>query len=183
MKEYFRKIDYKLLDEKIAYKGRRIIIKEMKFDTGEQEIYREHVLAGNGVAIIAITDDDEIIMIQEPRTPVERVVLDIPAGKLEDGENPEEAAIRELEEETGYRAGYMKKLRDVYPSVGYSNEKLTICLAKDLVETERHLDFDEDIEVVKIPLKEVKELLDNNELKTLSSVLGLMHYFMYIDRK
>ena len=182
MKDYFRKIDYKLIDEKTAYKGKRITIKEMKFDTGEQEIYREHVLAGDGVAIVAITEDDELIMIQEPRTPVERVVLDIPAGKLENGEDPEEAAIRELEEETGYKANYMKKLRDVYPSVGYSNEKLTICLAKDLVKTERHLDFDEDIEVVKIPLKEVKKLLDNNKLKTLSSVLGLMHYFMYIEK-
>lgn len=183
MKDYFKKIDYKLVDEKTAYKGRRITIKEMRFDTGNQEIYREHVLAGDGVAIIAITDDDNLIMIQEPRTPVGRVVLDIPAGKLEENENPEEAAIRELEEETGYRAKYMKKLRDVYPSVGYSNEKLNICLAKNLEKTKRHLDFDEDIEVVKIPLKEAREMLDNNELKTLSSVLGLMHYFMYIDNE
>lgn len=183
MKDYFRKIDYKILNEKTAYKGKRITIKEMTFDTGEQEIYREHILAGDAVAIIAITDDNDLIMIQEPRTPVERVVLDIPAGKLENGENPEEAAKRELEEETGYRAKYVKRLRDVYPSVGYSNEKLTICLAKNLEISKPHLDFDEDIEVVKIPLKEAKELLDCNKLKTLSSVLGLMHYFMYEDGK
>lgn len=181
MKDYFRRIDYKIIDEKTAYKGRRITIKEMKFDTGKQEIYREHVLAGDAVAIVAITEDNNLIMIQEPRTAVERVVLDIPAGKIEVDEDPEDAAIRELEEETGYRAKYMKKLRDVYPSVGYSNEKLTICLAKDLEKTKTHLDFDEDIEVIKIPIKEAKEMLDNNKLKTLSSVLGLMHYFMYID--
>lgn len=177
--EYFKKLNYKLLDEEVAYKGRRITIKEMKFDTGNQEIYREHVLAGDAVAIVAITDNDNLIMIREPRTPIGRVVLDIPAGRLEEGENPEEAAKRELEEETGYKAKYVKKLRDVYPSVGYSNEKLTICVAKDLEKTKQHLDFDEDIELVKIPLKEAKELLDSNKLKTLSSVLGLMHYFMY----
>ena len=95
------------------------------------------------------------------------------------GEEPEDGAIRELEEETGYRAGKLKKLREVYPAIGYSNEQTIIFLATDLVKTQRHLDETEDIEVLKLPIEEVKEMLDKGEIKTSSEAIGLLNYFMY----
>lgn len=67
----------------------------------------------------------------------------------------------------------------VYPTIGYSNEKVTIILAKDLERTQTHLDETEDIEVVKIPLKEAKEMLDRNEFETASENVALLHYFAY----
>ena len=182
MKEqYYEKIDYQLLDEKVAYKGKRIIVEELHYKNPRTNeiLYREHVLAGHAAIIMPITEDDKFIMIKEPRTPIGMTVLAFPAGMIEPGEIPEEGAIRELEEETGYKANYIKKLREVYPAIGYSNEKTIIFLAKDLVKTHRHLDETEDIEVVKIPIDEVKEMLDKGEIKTSSETVALLHYFMY----
>ena len=182
MKEqYYEKIDYQLLDEKVAYKGKRIVVEELHYKNPRTNeiLYREHVLAGHAAIIMPITEDDKFIMIKEPRTPIGMTVLAFPAGMIEPGETPEEGAIRELEEETGYKANYIKKLREVYPVIGYSNEKTIIFLAKDLVKTHRHLDETEDIEVVKIPIDEVKEMLDKGEIKTSSETVALLHYFMY----
>ena len=180
-KEYYQKIDYELLDKKTAYKGKRITVEELHYKNPRtnQILYREHVLAGHAAIIMPITDNKEFIMIKEPRTPVGITVIAFPAGMIEEGETPEEGAIRELEEETGYRAGTVKKLREVYPAIGYSNEKTIIFLAKNLVKTQRHLDETEDIEVIKIPIQEVKKMLDKGEIKTSSETVALLHYIMY----
>lgn len=183
--KYFTTIDYKLLDKKTAYKGKRIVVQELHFKNPRTNeiLYREHVLAGHAAIIMPIMEDGSLLMIREPRTPIGKTVLAFPAGMIEEGETPEEGAIRELEEETGYRANFIKKMREVYPAIGYSNEKTIIFLAKDLVKTQRHLDETEDIEVVKVPMEEVKQMLDNNEIITSSETVALLHYFMYEDKK
>lgn len=182
--KYYEKIDYELLDRKTAYKGKRIVVEELHFRNPRTDeiLYREHVLAGHAAIIIPETKDGKFIMIREPRTPVGLKVLAFPAGMIEKGETEEDGAIRELEEETGYRAKSIKKLREVYPAIGYSNEKTIIFLAKDLVKTQRHLDETEDIEVLELPKDEVKQMLDNGEIKTSSEAIGLLHYFMYENR-
>lgn len=178
---YFKEIDYELLDKKTAYKGKRIVVEELHYKNPRTNdiIYREHVLAGHAAIIMPRLDNGNLIMIKEPRTPIGINVLAFPAGIIEEGETPEEGAIRELEEETGYKANHIKKLREVYPAIGYSNEKTIIFLAKDLVKTKQHLDKTEDIEVLEIPLHEAKKMLDNGEIKTSSETVALMHYFMY----
>ena len=182
--KYYKKIDYELLDEKVAYKRKRIVVEELHYKNPRtnQILYREHVLAGHAAVILPETDNGEFIMIKEPRTPIGKTVIAFPAGMIEDGESEEEGAIRELEEETGYRAGSIKKLREVYPAIGYSNERVNIFLAKDLVKTQRHLDETEDIEVIKIPIKEIKEMLDRQEILTSSEQIGLLHYFLYENK-
>ena len=179
--KYFDDIDYKLLDKKTAYRGKRIVVEELHYKNPRtnQIIYREHVLAGHAAIIMPMTDNNEFIMIKEPRTPIGKNVLAFPAGMIEEGEKPEEGAIRELEEETGYRAGKLKKLREVYPAIGYSNEQTIIFLATNLVKTERHLDETEDIEVLKIPIEEVRKMLEDGEIQTSSETVGLLYYFMY----
>lgn len=179
--KYYKPIDYELLDERTAYKGKRIVVEELHYRNPRTNeiLYREHVLAGHAAIIMPITDDGKFIMIKEPRTPVGITVLAFPAGMIEEGETPEEGAARELEEEVGYKARQLKELREVYPAIGYSNEKTIIFLAKDLIKTQRHLDETEDIEVVKIPIEEVKEMLDKGEIKTSSETVALLHYFMY----
>lgn len=183
-KRYYEPIDYELLDEKTAYKGRRIVVEELHYRNPRTNeiLYREHVLSGHAAIIIPETEDGKFIMIKEPRTPIGLTVLAFPAGMLEKGETQEMGAIRELEEETGYRARSIKKLREVYPAIGYSNEKVIIFLAKDLVKTQRHLDETEDIDVVLLPKEEVKEMLDKGEIKTSSEAIGLLHYFMYENK-
>ena len=179
--KYYEKIDYELLDRKIAYKGKRVVVEELHYKNPRTNdvLYREHVLAGHAAIIIPITNDNNFIMIKEPRTPIGKTVLAFPAGITENGETEEEGAIRELEEETGYKARKIKKLRQVYPAMGYSNEKVVIFLAKDLIKTQRHLDEKEDIEIIEVPKEELKQMLDNGEFETSMELIGLLHYFMY----
>ncbi|MFR8103816.1 MAG: NUDIX hydrolase [Clostridia bacterium] len=181
MNPYFKPLDYKLLSQKTVYKGKRITVEELEYynPRDDKQVHREHVLAGDAAVILAITEEDEVIMIQEPRTPINLTVLAMPAGQIEKGEQAEVGAIRELEEETGYLAGKMKKLREYFTSVGYTNEKISLFLATDLKKTQRHLDATEDIQVIKIPMKELKEMLDKNEIITASATIALMHYFLY----
>ena len=177
MNKYFKPINYKEISRKIGYQGKRVRVEEIEYLNGNKKIYREHVNAGPASVILPITEDGEVIMIQEPRTPIETVILALPSGEV-----PEQAAIRELEEETGYLAGNIKFMLEYYPAVGYSDEKISIYLATDLKKTKQHLDPTEDITVVKIPLEEVKEMLDNNELITASTMIALLHYFRYMTK-
>ena len=163
MEKYFKNLDYKLLDKKKVYKGKRIVVEELTYYNvrDNKKVHREHVLAGDAAIILA------------------KIILSLPAGMIEPGENSEDGAIRELEEETGYRAQSIKLMRYEYPSIGYSNERSLIFLAKDLVKTHRHLDDTEDIRVVKVHLTDLKKMLDTNEIIDASTTIALLHYFMY----
>lgn len=179
MIEYNKPLTYQLIDKKQVYKGKRVKIEEHEYLNGSEKVYREHVLAGNAVIILPITDNNEVIMIQEALTPINKIVLSLPAGQIEDNEIPINAAYREVEEETGYKAKEMVELRQYYASGGYSNEKIIIFLAKGLIKTKQSLDESEDIKVIKIPMKELKELLRRNEIMTASATVGVMHYLLY----
>lgn len=130
-----------------------------------------------------ITEDNEFIMIKEPRTPIGKTVLAFPAGMIEKEENSKEAALRELEEVVGYKAKKIQKIREVYPAIGYSNEKITIYLASQLIKSHTHFDETEDIEIVKIKIEDAKEMLKNNEIKTSGEAIALFHYFMYLYKQ
>ena len=160
MEKYFKELDYKLLNKKMVYKGRRITVEELTYYNlrDNKKVHREHVLAGDAAIILAIDENNEVLMVQEPRTPIGKIILSLPAGMIEPGEKSEDGAIRELEEETGYRAKNIKLLRYEYPSIGYSNERSLIFLARDLEKTHRNLDDTEDIKVVKIKLDELKKI-------------------------
>ena len=154
-------------------------VEEVEYLNGNKVIYREHVKAGNASVILPITEDNKVIMIQESRTPIGKVILALPAGIIEAGEDASKAAIRELEEETGYLAENIEFLRQYHPSVGYSDEKIKIYLATNMKKTKQHLDDEEDIEVVEVPLEKLIEMLDKNEIITASSTIALMHYLLY----
>ena len=162
--KYFKPIDYKEVSKKIAYQGKRIRVEEIEYLNGEKKIFREHVKAGKASVILPITEDGKVIMIQEPRTPIETVILGLPA------------AIRELEEETGYLAQSIEHLITYYPAVGYSDEKIEIYVAKNMKKTKQHLDPTEDIKVIELPMEEVIEMIDKGEFKTASTMIALMYY-------
>ncbi|MBP3503318.1 MAG: NUDIX hydrolase [Clostridia bacterium] len=178
---YFEDINYAIINKKEAYKGKRVTVEEVIYDNGNKQIYREHVKAGNAVIILAITDDNKVLMVREARSAIGKIILGLPAGKLEKGENPEKAAIRELEEETGFKAHDIKFLREVFTSCGYTDEKISIYLAKDLEKTKQNLDEDEELEVLEIPLKLFKEMIDKNEIITASTTIAGLHYLLYVE--
>jgi len=177
--KYFKEIEYKEISRKLVYNGKRVKVEELEYLNGDKVIYREHVKAGEASVILPITDENKVIMIQEPRTPIGKIILALPAGMIEKGEEADKTAIRELEEETGYLASNIEFLREYHPSVGYSDEKIKIYLATNMKKTKQHLDYEEDIKVIEVPLEELIEMLDKNEIITASTTIALMHYLIY----
>ncbi|WP_290772795.1 NUDIX hydrolase [Anaerofustis sp.] len=152
-------------------------------------VRRDHVLLPNGKtatrddldhdgasAIFALTDANEVILVQQFRCSVYDITTELPTGKLEYGEDPKDAAIRELEEETGYRAKYFEHFMDIYSAVGYCNEVLHIYLAKDLYETSQNLDEDEFLNVIKVDIKTLKEDILNNKYKDSKLICAVLKY-------
>lgn len=182
MEKYFKDMDYEKMSEEEAFNGKRVKVKIEKYynKRDNKEVYREHIKAGNGAVIMPFLDDNTLIMIEEIRTPIGKSILAFPAGLIEEGEDPAEAAIRELEEETGYRAGEIEPIIYEYPAVGYSDEKVYIFKAKNLTKTHRHLDPTEDIKVHKISVDELKELYRNGEIHSSAELIAILSYFSKI---
>lgn len=165
----------KFISSETLYEGKILDLRRDKVTAPKGEAYREIVGHNGAVAIVAITDDDNIIMERQYRYACRRVVLEIPAGKIDKGEtDPVEAAKRELKEETGYTAETLVHLGDCNPSCAYSEETVHIYLAKGLTPGEQKLDDDEALEVFEMPFDEVYEMGVRGEItdaKTLAALL------------
>lgn len=135
---------------------------------------REVVDHPGGVGIVAITDDNEVILVRQYRYPMELEILEIPAGKLEIGEDPYECAVRELSEETGYSAGKVVDLGAIYPSPGFCRETLYLYLALDLKEGKMHLDDNELLCVEKHDLNKLYDMIMKNEICDAKTVVGVL---------
>ena len=167
-------LERKLLNSELIFTGKII---NLRVDTlalpGGVQTTREVVEHHGAVAVVPINGMD-VILVRQPRHAVGLSLLEIPAGKLEDGENPEECARRELREETGFVAREMEKLFTCYSTPGFSNELLHIYLAADLAYEAPDPDFDEDIEVVTMPLEEAVGLVWNGGIQDAKSIAGLL---------
>jgi ADP-ribose pyrophosphatase len=135
---------------------------------------REIIEHGGAVGIVAITDDNKIVLVKQFRKPIEDALVEIPAGKLEIGENPKECAIRELQEETGYTAENIKLIHKFYSSAGFSNEKIFIYLATGLTPGETMLESDEFLDVMEVDVKEAFEMVIKNEIEDAKSTIGIL---------
>ena len=158
-----------------VYEGRVI---NFKVDTvtlpNGRTATRELVEHPGGVGVVAIDEDGCVLLVEQFRKPYEKMITEIPAGKLEKGEDPELCGRRELEEETGRRAASFEYLGECYPSVGYTNEIIRIYLAKGLTKTHQHLDDDEFLNVKKMPLSEMVEKIMRNEVADAKTVMGVL---------
>lgn len=145
---------------------------------------REIVEHPGAVAIVPVTSDNEVLLVRQWRHPIRQVTLEIPAGCLEAGEEPERTAQRELVEETGYFPGALEKLTSLYLSVGYSDEIIHIFLARNLQKTGEHdipgansdwqADDDENLQTVRMPLEEAIQKARSGEMVDSKTVAGLL---------
>lgn len=140
---------------------------------------RETVEHPGSVAIVGITADDHVLLLRQSHHAIQQTLLGIPAGTREPDETLEDCARRELEEETGYRAGPLRKLAAYYTSPGYSNELMTIFRADDCQPSGGAIDPDELIRLHRVPLAEIPRLVSPGpaqvaESKTLIGLLLLM---------
>lgn len=139
---------------------------------------REFVTHPGAACIVAVDEDDNILMVKQYRYPVSKVMYEVPAGKLDSGEEPINCAKRELEEETGYKANNFDLIGSLYPAPAYSNEIIYIYLATKLSKTNMNLDEDEFLVCEKIKISKVLEMILNGQItdaKTQIAVLKYLH--------
>lgn len=169
----------KTLSSKYVYNGKVLNIKrdEIIVSNGHKSV-REVVEHSGGVVILAIKDN-KILTVKQYRYPLKNVSIELPAGKLERGENPDIASKRELEEETGYIAKDWKSLGYIYTTPGFCDEKLYLYLARDLEYIKQNPDEDEIIEAGEVSFQEMYDMIDNgviNDSKTICAVLRAREY-------
>ncbi|MFC4354526.1 NUDIX hydrolase [Chryseomicrobium palamuruense] len=149
------------------HEGRVISLQvdDVRLPNGKQS-KRELVKHPGAVAIIAITDDHRLLTVEQYRKALERSILEIPAGKIEKGEEPKDTALRELEEETGYTASNLHFIQRFATSPGFADEIIYMYVAQGLkkLATEQTLDEDEFVEVREITLREAEELIESEEI-------------------
>ena len=136
---------------------------------------REWIKHPGASAVIPLLPDNQIILVRQFRYPVGQVTLEIPAGKLDKvGEDPIECAKRELSEETGYTAGKIWKLTTIATTVGFSDEFIHLYAASDLTSGNLHPDFDEFINVVKIPLTAALQMVETGKIFDAKSAISIL---------
>lgn len=157
------------------YQGRLV---GLRVDTVEltsgRKTKREIVEHSGVVAVVAIDFEDNVLLVRQFRKPVERALLEIPAGGIDPGEEPLQSAHRELEEETGFSAGRWESLGGFYSSPGFCTEYIYIYLASELSPGKLKAADDESIELVRIPLKKLPDLINSGEICDAKSIAGLL---------
>lgn len=178
------KIEEKLFTKRV-YEGKII---NLRVDTitlpGGKTTTREVVEHAGAVAIVPINEKNEIILVQQYRYATGKVLLEIPAGKLEPGESAPNCAGRELLEETGYAAADLQELISFFSTPGFSDEKLHIFLARELTYYKQQLDEDENIDVVIMPLVQAVDLIWAGEIcdaKTIAGILAVYYRLIKLD--
>lgn len=155
----------KTVTSELIFDGKIITVKK---DTAELEngeiVNRELVVHQGGVCVVPINENGEVLMVKQFRYPFKEALTEIPAGKLEIGEDHREAGLRELREETGAVCENFEYLGVCYPSVAYLTEKIHMYLATGLTFEKQDLDDDEFLDVIKIKLEDAVEMVMNNEL-------------------
>lgn len=168
---------------------------ELKYDGRIVKLYSDTVLLENGkntsrevikhpggVCIVALTEDNDVLFVRQFRYPHGKVLLEIPAGKLEYGEAHRDCGIRELKEETGCTCDSFEYLGNLLPTPAYDTEVIHMYLARGLHSGEQHLDDNEFLEVEKIPLDKAVEMILNNEISDAKTQLAILKTKMLLSK-
>ena len=151
----------------------KLFVDEVELPNGKKSV-REVVRHPGAVCVVPVTDRGEVIMVRQFRYAFGQSLLEIPAGKLEIGENPLDAAIRELEEETGTVANCVEHIGELYTTVAIIDEKIHMYLATGLTYKNAHPDDGEFLEVEKIPLTTLVDMVMRGEIKDSKTQIALL---------
>ncbi len=171
-------MNYKILKSQILYKGKVFDhqVDEIEYESGNKSI-REIAIHPGGAVIVPIKDDGKIILVKQFRYPLQKTLIELPAGKLDKGEDPLKCAARELEEETGYKAKEIEKLGQIYTAPGYCTEILHIYSAKGLASGNHHREEGEQgMEILELSLDEIEKMIANGEITDAKTIVGI--YFL-----
>ena len=168
-------MNYKIVKSEVIFRGKvfNTIVNQIEYDSGNKAI-REVAEHPGGAVVVPVTDDGKIVMVTQHRFPMNKVLLELPAGKLNKDENPFVCAVRELEEETGYKSENVTELGSIYTTPGYSTEKLWIYLAKNLKPGNHKREEGEyGMQVFEFSLDEIEKKINNGEIVDGKSICGI----------
>lgn len=167
-----------MVKSKTIYAGQivKLRVDDVRLDNGSMTT-REVIDHPGAVAILPV-DRDKLVFVRQFRYPVQQELLEIPAGKLEAGEDPLQTARRELQEETGYQAGSWHKVAEFYTAAGYSTELMHLFLATRLRKGQPQPDEDERLQCVKFTINQVWEILNRGEIRDAKTLIALNWYFL-----
>ena len=165
----------KKIEAETVYEGTFLTLKRDKIllPNGNTST-REWIKHPGAICCIPILPDGKIALIKQYRYPVKKEMIEIPAGKLDQNEIPEQCALRELEEEIGYKANKLTLLANIHPAVGFTDEKMWLYLAEDLIETKQSLDTDEFLSLFPTKLEEAVEMVWEGEITDVKTIIGIL---------
>ena len=164
------------------FDGRVVKVRTEKVELPDGKIAnRELVGHTGGVGVIAVTEENEVFMVSQYRIAARKMMLEIPAGKLEAGEDPFECGKRELIEETGYKGNTFTYLGTYYATPGYCEEKLSLYMAKDLEWVGQNLDEGEFLNVKKYKLDDLYNMVMNNEIEDAKTAIAILKAKILIE--
>jgi len=175
-------MNYQILNNEVIFSGKvfNTVVTQIEYDSGNKAV-REVAEHPGGAVVVPVTNDGKIVMVTQHRFPMNKKLLELPAGKLDQGEDPFVCAVRELEEETGFKSDNVKELGSIYTTPGYSSEKLWIYLAKDLRPGDHNREEGEyGMEVFEFSLDEIEEKIYKGEIVDGKTICGIYLAKRYI---
>lgn len=167
----------KIVSSKHVFRGRAV---SLRVDTVElpsgRHTTRETVEHPDCIVVVPVDEEGNVLLVRQFRHPVNRTLLELPAGGIEKSETPEDAVRRELQEEIGYLPGRVESLGGFYSAPGFCTEYLYLYLATELTPSRLVASDTEEIEVVKVPLKKIPDLISSGQICDAKSVAGLLRY-------
>lgn len=170
-------MNFKVLKSEIKYHGKVFDhqVDEIQYDSGNIGI-REIAVHPGGAVVIPLKDDGKIILVKQFRYPLQKTLFELPAGKLDKNEDPLKCAVRELEEETGYRAKSFVKLGAIYTAPGYCTEILHIYKAVGLIPGNHNREEGEQgMEIIEFSLDEIKQKILSGEINDAKTIAGIFY--------
>jgi ADP-ribose pyrophosphatase len=164
----------RIVNQREVFAGRVISLSIDEIAIAHQKMEMECIRHPGGAAVVPLLQNDSVVMIEQYRYAVGTTLWEIPAGRLEEGENPRACAVRELEEEAGYTAAHMVKLADIYSAPAYCSEIISIFLATGLILGSQHLEEDEFIRVVNVPLEDALTRVLTAGVSDAKTLVGLL---------
>jgi ADP-ribose pyrophosphatase len=174
----------KVISSKYIFKGHAISLRVDDIITIDgRRTTREIVEHEDAVVIVPLDAKNNVLLVSQYRTPLGKNLLEVPAGGIDPGETPEKAVIREMQEETGYKPRKLKRLSGFYSTPGFTNEYLHCYLATDLVPSRLEAEDTAGIEVVRVPLAKLKEMVLSGRIQDAKSIVGLLLMLIYLKKK
>ena len=165
------------VERKVFFRGRLVSLEvDRVIEPGGREVEREVCRHPGAAAVLALTGEDEVVLVRQYRYAVDEFLWEVPAGTLASGETPDETARREFLEETGFYPHRLEKLAELFAAPGFTDERLHLFMASELEEQAPCPDEDEAIEVGVFSLEEVRVMLEQGRIRESKTMVALLSF-------